>query len=242
MPDALFADARLAEVYDALDGDRGDLAAYVSIVKAEGASAVLDIGCGTGSLAVRLAAEGVRVVGLDPAAASLAVARRKPLADAVTWIEGEVKDLPSLDVDVVTMTGNVAQVFLGDEDWIAALAAARDALQGGGLLVFESRDPSRRAWETWTSAPRRVETPTGPFETWSEVTEVRLPFVSFRTGFRLYDGTVIESSSTLRFRDRGELERSVSQAGLAVEEVRDAPDRPGLEFVVLARPLASGPS
>jgi hypothetical protein len=39
----------------------------------------------------------------------------------------------------------------------------------------------------------------------------------------------------LRFRSRGELADSLASAGLTVEEVRDAPDRPGREFVFVAR-------
>jgi hypothetical protein len=52
------------------------------------------------------------------------------------------------------------------------------------------------------------------------------------------DGAVLTSDSTLRFRSREELADSLAAAGLAVEEVRDAPDRPGREFVFIARRAA----
>ncbi len=42
------------------------------------------------------------------------------------------------------------------------------------------------------------------------------------------------SESTLRFRSRSEIAETLSQAQLTVESVRDAPDRPGLEFVFIA--------
>jgi hypothetical protein len=48
------------------------------------------------------------------------------------------------------------------------------------------------------------------------------------------DDVVIESTSTLRFRTRPELGDSLAHAGLQTVEVRDAPDRPGLEFVFIA--------
>jgi hypothetical protein len=49
------------------------------------------------------------------------------------------------------------------------------------------------------------------------------------------DGAVLTSDSTLRFRDRDTVERSLAEAGFDVVDVRDAPDRPGRELVVVAR-------
>jgi hypothetical protein len=46
--DAIFADRRLAELYDPLDPDRRDLDAYGAMVDEYGARSVLDIGCGAG--------------------------------------------------------------------------------------------------------------------------------------------------------------------------------------------------
>jgi hypothetical protein len=40
--------------------------------------------------------------------------------------------------------------------------------------------------------------------------------------------------AVLRFRGRDELARSLRAAGLVVDEVRDAPDRPGRELVFTA--------
>jgi 2-polyprenyl-3-methyl-5-hydroxy-6-metoxy-1,4-benzoquinol methylase len=66
VPDTIFAHPRLSAVYDAFDGPRDDLAAYVSIAGELGADRVLDVGCGTGSLAVLLARTGRTVVAVDP--------------------------------------------------------------------------------------------------------------------------------------------------------------------------------
>jgi hypothetical protein len=59
--------------------------------------------------------------------------------------------------------------------------------------------------------------------------------VSFRSTFTFSDGEVLTSDSTLRFRGRDEVAGSLEAAGFAVAEVRDAPDRPGREFVFIAR-------
>lgn len=244
MADAAFSDPRLAQLYDVVEGERPDLEVYSGIVEELGARSILDIGCGTGELACRLARAGREVIGLDPAGPSLDAARRKKGAHRVRWIEGHAAALPPLQVDLVTMTGNVTQVFLTDEDWAAVLQAAFGALRPGGALVFETRDPSRRAWLGWHREEtfRRLSVPgSGRVETWTNLTTVDLPFVSFRQTFAFdTGGAVLTSESTLRFRDRREIERSLQDAGFEIDEVRDAPDRPGLELVFICR-RPSGP-
>ena len=45
------------------------------------------------------------------------------------------------------MTGNVAQVFVSDEDWSSTLDAVHGCLRPGGWFVFETRRPEARDWE-----------------------------------------------------------------------------------------------
>lgn len=239
MPDAIFAHPRLAPIYDIFDGNRDDLAAYLSIADELGAERVLDVGCGTGCLAVLLAASGRTVVGVDPAWASLEVAKSKDATRRVTWVHGDAAAAPPSGADLAVMTGNVAQVFLTDEDWAQALQGIAAALRPGGYLAFETRRPDRRAWEEWAAdtGPVSLDIPgTGSVERRSEVTDVSLPFVSFRDTYRFRaDGTVVTSDSTLRFRSRAELETSLVTQGYRVLDVREAPDRPGREFVFIAQ-------
>jgi SAM-dependent methyltransferase len=237
VPDAIFTDPRLAEIYDDLDADRRDLDHYVAMIDEFGATSVLDVGCGTGILACRLAASGLDVIGVDPAAASLTVARHRPGADRVRWLLGDATTLPPMRVDAATMTGNVAQVFVDDESWLATLRGVRATLGDGGHLVFEVRDPAFRGWEEWTEEASRAVTATrrGPVESWVEVTAIEWPLVSFRWTYRfLDDRNTITSTSTLRFRGLDEIRASLRDADLATIDVRDAPDRPGREFVVVA--------
>ncbi len=239
MADALFSEPRLAGLYDPLDPDRSDLDVYAAMAAEFGAATVVDIGCGTGTLACLLARQGLAVTGVDPAGASLEVARRKPGADRVRWLHADATQVPQVGADLVTMTGNVAQVFVTDQDWATVLCAVRQALRPGGRLVFESRDPARKAWLAWNrdQTYRSVVVPgAGPIQTWIDLTAAGEDLVSFRTTVVFAsDGAVLTSDSTLRFRDRAELAGSLASAGLVVDEVRDAPDRPGLEFVFIAR-------
>jgi SAM-dependent methyltransferase len=234
-----FADRRLAEVYDPLDPDRGDLDAYAAMVDEFGARSVLDIGCGTGTFACLLARRGLTVTGVDPAEASLVVARAKRGAERVRWVHGDARDLPALGVDLVIMTANVAQVFVTDAGWAATLRAAHAALRPGGRLVFETRDPAARAWLEWNRQRtfRRRDVPgVGAVQAWEEVVDVSGALVSFRSTFVFEtDGAVLTSRSTLRFRHRDEVAASLAATGYVVDEVRQAPDRPGRELVFIAR-------
>src|SRR4051794_300433 len=63
MPDAIFEDQRLVSIYDALDSDRQDLDVYAAMIDEFGSKTVIDLGCGTGLLARRLARSGVTVTG-----------------------------------------------------------------------------------------------------------------------------------------------------------------------------------
>jgi SAM-dependent methyltransferase len=237
VPDDLFVVPRLARVYDDLEGPRPDLDAYLRIVDELGVRSVMDVGCGTGTLAVVLAARGLDVIGVDPAEASLEVARCKPGAHRVAWLASGADELGPAGVDLVVMTGNVAMVFLDDEQWRSVVASVRSALAPTGWWVFEVRDPAARGWEAWTpeATRQRVDTVEGWVTNWVEVTEVEPPFVTFVQHYRFADGEYLTSRSTLRFRQRDEIEAALVDGGFEVVDVRHAPDRPGLEHVFLAR-------
>jgi SAM-dependent methyltransferase len=233
-----FEHPRLAAIYDSLDSDRSDLDAYLAIAAELLATRVLDIGCGTGTFALLLAERGYEVTGVDPARASLDVARSKPGSDRVNWILGDATRLPRLRVDLATMTGNVAQAIIDEASWHRTLRGAREALAPGGHLVFETRDPGDRAWEEWNRADSCRVTEiagVGAVESWVDLLQVRGPLVSFRWTYVFPDGDVLTSDSTLRFREREEVEDVLLAEGYDVADVRDAPDRPGRELIFVAR-------
>ncbi|MEV0535872.1 class I SAM-dependent methyltransferase [Kitasatospora sp. NPDC050463] len=239
MADEIFAHTRLAAIYDPLDPDRSDLHAYLDLAQQLDARRVLDIGCGTGVFALLLADRGIEVVGVDPARASIEVAKSKPRSERVRWICGDATTLPPLQVDLVTMTANVAQQIVAPDAWQRTLKEAYKALRPGGHLMFETRDPTKRAWETWnrTASHRVTEIPgVGAVENWVELVEVSRPLVTFRWHYIFAtDRKHFTSDSTLRFRERQDIEADLTAQGFVLHEVRDAPDRPGKEVVFVAQ-------
>ncbi|GAA3431259.1 class I SAM-dependent methyltransferase [Kutzneria kofuensis] len=232
MADEGFTHPRLAAFYDVHEGDRSDLDPYIAVASELNARTVLDIGCGTGVLALKLADLGLSVVGVDPALASLDVARAKPGSDRVRWIHGDARDLPPLQADFAVMTANVAQAIVSPADWAATLRGVHSALRPGGVLMFETRVPARQAWLGWN----RSETFSviDGVETWVDLLAVDGPLVTFRWTWIFPDGERLTSTSTLRFRSRAEVESDLLANGFTVTDVRDAPDRPGREHVFLA--------
>lgn len=93
----------------------------------------LDLACGTGDVARRLAAKGATVIGLDLTPAMLAIARTKPSAAGIRWVCGDMTTLPFMSgsVDVVTTSYGLRNV----PDLTRTLAEVHRVLSGDGCLA-----------------------------------------------------------------------------------------------------------
>ncbi|MFC7532680.1 class I SAM-dependent methyltransferase [Actinoplanes sp. GCM10030250] len=238
-----FRHPRLVEVYDAECPWGWEDDFFMAVLAERSSLRVLDFGCGTGRLAIAMAAAGHEVTGVDPARASLDAAVSKPGADRVRWIEGSAEVLPERAFDAAFMTSHVAQFFVDDEEWAAALRALRRSLDTGGRLIFDSRDPAGRAWEEWNpEASRRpvVLADGAVVDVWTEVTSAGVDGVVAFTHHYLFpdgstgdfpggssggsrdgssDGRELTSSARLRFRGEEELRDSLWTAGFRVDRV-----------------------
>ncbi|MEW2048999.1 methyltransferase domain-containing protein [Streptomyces sp. NPDC005476] len=102
----------------------------------ERASRVLDAGCGTGRIAVRLATLGHLCTGVDVDRSMLAVARRD--APAQEWLHGDLAHLDSLGLepgfDLALAAGNVIPLLAPATEAVVVRQLAA-VLRPGGLLV-----------------------------------------------------------------------------------------------------------
>jgi SAM-dependent methyltransferase len=229
--------------YDELNPGDYDYRFYAGLAASAGVSRAVDLGCGTGTLARMIASGGARVVGVDPDPEMLRVARSKDPEGRVDWRLGYSDVLEPESAEFAVMSGHVAQVFVEDDAWLAALRDLRRALVPGGLLAFESRNPDAREWEAWTRGRilRTVDTAEGAVEFWHETAVVDLPRVSYDTLARnLRTGEATTNRDVLAFRDERTLRASLAQAGLEVDHVygdwdRTAPATASPDLIVIAR-------
>ncbi len=227
---AEFTDPRLVAIYDSANsyGPNTQPAFFTQLAADLGATTIVDLGCGTGVITCELARLEYELMGVDPAPEMLKIARRRPHANTVTWVEGDARRLGTPNADFAIMTGHVAQFLISDTSWRFTLKALHAALRPGGHLSFESRNPSVREWERWTPDRHRIvrDSSAGVIERWPEVHHVREGVLSYTIhNLFLATGEDIVAPTQIRFRTQEELERSLTDVGFRVEQVYGDWDR-----------------
>jgi len=98
---------------------------------------VLEVACGTGRVAIRLAQEGVKVVGLDQSPEMLEVARQKSAGlQNLRWVQGDMRSFQLPETfELVTIPGHSFQNLVTSEGQIACLECIKRHLNPGGMLV-----------------------------------------------------------------------------------------------------------
>ncbi len=146
----------MADVYDewfsgALDTD-GAVACLVPLAQAAGGASarILELGVGTGRLALPLADAGLTVTGVDASAAMLDALRAKPGGDRVALVAGDMAELDRLlgstlgdaRFDVAFVAWNSLFNLTSEEDQHRCLAAVAARLAGpGSRFVVEGFVP-----------------------------------------------------------------------------------------------------
>jgi SAM-dependent methyltransferase len=133
-----------ADVYDAWYADVTDVGATVErMLELAGAGGrVLELGVGTGRLAVPMAIAGLHVVGIDSSAAMLERLRERDADGLVESVLGDMNDgLPSGPFDAVLIAYNTIFNLLGERDQLRLFRQVAQELAPAGRLVVETFVP-----------------------------------------------------------------------------------------------------
>jgi SAM-dependent methyltransferase len=242
---------RFAALYD-LDVPHGPAAAidwFRAIARRTGGP-ILELGCGTGRVAIPLAQDDHEVVGLDRSQAMLARAERHARREGVTLrlVEGDMRSFSFSEAfALIAIPFNTFLMLAPDDRW-ACLARAREHLGPTGLLAIDAfqPDPEKIAGvdggvrEEWT----RHDAESGHDVTKFSSTRSDVDKTSFRWWFEELDdqGRVRrwQREATLHFLYRREAELMFPAAGFEIEALHGdydgSPVSPGSpKLLVVAR-------
>ncbi len=129
---------RIADVYDDLYQFGPASSPIDCLADLAGGGPVLELGVGTGRVAVPLAARGIQVHGIDASRAMVQRMHAKPGGDAVTVAIGDMADLPTPGgpYSLVFVVFNTFFAILSQRDQVRCFEnVARSLLPGGRFLI-----------------------------------------------------------------------------------------------------------
>ncbi|NNJ11457.1 class I SAM-dependent methyltransferase [Chloroflexales bacterium ZM16-3] len=128
-------------------------------------SRMLDLACGTGTLALSMADEGWHVLGLDSSSAMIAQAESKAAGATLTgstrFVLGDMRHvayvLPPAAFDLVTCTYDSLNYMTSEADLLSCFQSAADALAPGGLFIGDMNTQHFLEFDWGTCAVREME-------------------------------------------------------------------------------------
>ena len=208
-----------ADIYDEWYADLTDANATVArLGRLAGAGPVLELGVGTGRIAIPLAvATGTPVVGIDASERMLARLAEKPDGRLVTTVLGDMtgKDLPTGPFTLVYVTYNTFFSLLTDADQQLCFAAVASCLDVGGRFVVEAFVPVEppqhgSVVELRSMTVDRVVLSVSTHDASSQRAEGHLIELTEANGVRLRPWAIHYSSPA-------QLDRMAAEAGLELE-------------------------
>jgi SAM-dependent methyltransferase len=196
------------------------------LVRHAGVSAghrVLDVGCGTGVVAVTAARLGASVVGLDLSPALLERARENATVAsvAITWHEGDAEQLPFPDESFDVVLSQFGHIFAPRPE--VALAEMLRVLRPGGTLAFGTWPPELFTGRVFALTAKYVPPPPGvpPPGLWGDPSVVRERLGASVTDLR-FDRGVMPSPALSPAHHRQMLEQTAGPVIRLVEALREA--------------------
>jgi SAM-dependent methyltransferase len=175
----------IAHLYDPWSASVTEDIDFYASLAVDAGSPVVELGVGTGRIAVPTALAGVQVIGVDRSAGMLQVchdaAERAGVADFLDLREGDLRDPPVTErVRLVTCPFRAYLHLTSDEDRLRALRAAHRLLVPGGRLVFDIFEPSDE--DVDSTHARWLEREPGIFERADWDLRTRTLTLSLRSG------------------------------------------------------------
>jgi SAM-dependent methyltransferase len=135
---------RIADVYDEWHGQRDPVGPVVEFLAARAAGGpALELGIGTGRIALPLAARGIQVDGIDASARMVGQLRAKPGGAGLAVVTSDFTDVPAPGgpYRLVYVVFNTFFALLTQEDQVRCFAQVAARLRPGGTFVIEAFVP-----------------------------------------------------------------------------------------------------
>lgn len=136
-----------AQTYDLEDGGYDADFPLTEQLARERGGPLLDLACGTGTMAIRMAWQGYRVTGIDIIPEMIEWASQKAVAQGVSidWVVADARTFHlHKQFPFIYLLGNAFQHFPTREDQEEMLARVREHLHPEGCFLFGTRNPSPR--------------------------------------------------------------------------------------------------
>jgi len=190
-----------------------DVTFYVEEARTAAPGPVVELGVGTGRIALPIAADGIRVIGVDSSAGMLEVCRERAelagVSELVDLREGDMREPPIGErVPLVLCPFRAFLHLHSDDERMQALEAAHELLVPGGRLAFDVFTPSEADIEETNG--RWLEREPGIFERADWDRRRRMLTLSLR-------GTDGEAAMRLAWLSPGEWRALLERAGFRVE-------------------------
>ena len=217
-----------ASKYYDLFGSRNDIAFYRDLAVRHGRKA-LELGVGTGRVAIELAKAGVSILGLDNSKYMLAVARQKlkrenpSVRQLVRLKLGDIRGFKLEETfPFVYIASSTFEHCVTEKDQINCLKSIYTALQKGGILAFDISQPNRKSLSSWCVERKQLDEDREVVRTVFSSLNPRTGTVSVNLFFDLYGKGILKE----RYYEYGEaklsskecIERILADAGFKVQE------------------------
>lgn len=222
--------ALMVGFYDRWSARMGDVPFYVARALEAAPGPIVELGAGTGRVAIEVARAGVAVIGVEPSAAMRAEgerrAREADVAARARFVDGDMRTFVATEpVGLVTIPFRSFLHNLTTDDQLATLASVRASLRPGGRLIMNvftvdpavvvARDGKRAHQFSWDDAAGHHEAYATPSH---ELATQRLDVL---VEYEVWDAgrLVSRAEDTLRLRtvSRYEMEHLFARSGLDVE-------------------------